>query len=204
MKEIWKPLKYNTRYEISNYGKLRSNYTKGNIGTIRGELKGMVNNCGYQLYSVKLEDGSLPYGYRATYMAHRLVVEHFIGDIPEGMEVDHLDGDRMNNYVGNLEVVSHKENIKRSYERGREVISGDKHYMWGRKHKKSTKRKMAIAKIGENHPKFSGWYVVDGVKYGSTYEAMRATGVNYKTIGRRCKGNAPGYSFIPKLESDFN
>lgn len=41
---------------------------------------------------------------------HRLVAECFIGQIPEGMEINHIDGDKGNNNLSNLEIVTPKEN----------------------------------------------------------------------------------------------
>src|SRR3990167_7950366 len=43
---------------------------------------------------------------------HRAVYIYLFGEIPEGMEVDHIDGDGLNNSVKNLRLVSHKENMK--------------------------------------------------------------------------------------------
>lgn len=51
-------------------------------------------------------------------------------------------------------------------------------------------------KIGEKHPKFSGYYIVpDGTRYSSSYEAERSTGVYAKKIWRYCHENKNGYSF---------
>lgn len=197
-KEIFKEFKLNPMYEISNYGNVRSLYkANGRSSGKYRDLDGLVNNCGYRLYSLKV-DGSDKYGYRRCFMAHRLVYEHFIGVIPDGMEIDHLDNDKLNNYVGNLEAVSHRDNVMRSYARGRKRLSGEEHWLYGSKHSVSAKRKMSDAKKGVNHPKFSGYYVVNGVKYASPSEASAATGILGRTISRRCKsGTVNGYSFEP-------
>ena len=50
---------------------------------------------------------------------HRIVAETFLGSIPEGYDVDHIDGDKSNNSVTNLEIVTHQENMRRYYERQR-------------------------------------------------------------------------------------
>jgi len=42
---------------------------------------------------------------------HRLVVESFIGPIPDGLEVNHKDLNKHNNNVSNLEIVTRRENI---------------------------------------------------------------------------------------------
>ena len=51
------------------------------------------------------------------FRVHRLVVENFIGSIPDGMEVNHIDYNRSNNHVENLEIVSRLENVRHSYDR---------------------------------------------------------------------------------------
>jgi len=42
---------------------------------------------------------------------HRLVVESFIGPIPDGLEVNHKDLNKHNNNVSNLEIVTRRQNI---------------------------------------------------------------------------------------------
>lgn len=49
---------------------------------------------------------------------HRLVTELFIKNIPENMVVNHIDGNKHNNNIDNLEIVSHKENINHAYKLG--------------------------------------------------------------------------------------
>lgn len=44
---------------------------------------------------------------------HRLVWETFNGDIPEGKQIDHIDGDTSNNSIDNLQVVSARENMNK-------------------------------------------------------------------------------------------
>jgi hypothetical protein len=45
-------------------------------------------------------------------LAHRLVLEAFVGPCPEGMECRHLDGDTQNNHVSNLRWGTKKENYE--------------------------------------------------------------------------------------------
>lgn len=49
---------------------------------------------------------------------HRLVVESFLGEIPKGLVVNHIDGNKLNNRLSNLEVVTYSENMKHAYRLG--------------------------------------------------------------------------------------
>ena len=49
---------------------------------------------------------------------HRLVVETFIGEIPKGMQVNHINGDRYDNRLTNLEVITPLENIQHAHKNG--------------------------------------------------------------------------------------
>jgi hypothetical protein len=48
--------------------------------------------------------------YKYIYV-HRAVYEAFNGIIPDGLEINHIDGNKLNNHVNNLEWVTPKENI---------------------------------------------------------------------------------------------
>ncbi|WP_432804850.1 HNH endonuclease signature motif containing protein [Escherichia coli] len=46
------------------------------------------------------------------YAAHRIIWEMFYGEIPSGMQIDHKDGNGLNNSIDNLRLVSLGENLK--------------------------------------------------------------------------------------------
>ena len=96
--EIWKFV--NEKYEISNTGKLR-----------HGEyiLKGKVGANGYVEYSMSMGNYK-----RKHEMAHRLVAKAFIDNPENKAEVNHIDCNRLNNDVANLEWCTHSENIRHS------------------------------------------------------------------------------------------
>lgn len=50
---------------------------------------------------------------RVTMTLQRLVYLQFKGDIPESYDVDHIDGDSLNNIPSNLQAISRKENLKK-------------------------------------------------------------------------------------------
>ena len=117
MKEIWKPIKnYENYYMISNKGRIKtvSRYIVYREGTtavfVKGKiLKPSIRPCGYK--HIRLLD-------KRDFDIHRLVATHFL-DNPDNLPtVDHIDGNKLNNKVTNLEWVSYKENNQRAYDLG--------------------------------------------------------------------------------------
>jgi hypothetical protein len=49
---------------------------------------------------------------------HRLMVETFIGEIPKGMQVNHINGDKYDNKLSNLEIVTPLENMQHAHRTG--------------------------------------------------------------------------------------
>jgi hypothetical protein len=48
-------------------------------------------------------------------MAHRLVYYHFFGTIPDGLTINHKDGNKVNNAPANLEAITYSENMKHAF-----------------------------------------------------------------------------------------
>lgn len=91
---------YEEYYEVSDLGRVRNK--------VRGTyLKPGVNDKGYLQVD-------LMYKGRKCIRLHQLVMRHFNPQgYFEGAEVDHLDGDKKNNVLSNLEWVTHEENVRR-------------------------------------------------------------------------------------------
>lgn len=69
------------------------------------------NGIGYQQIGLRLNRK------RYNVYIHRLVWKTFKGDIPDGYEINHIDHNKYNNKLDNLELVSHSTNLKKSVER---------------------------------------------------------------------------------------
>lgn len=58
--------------------------------------------------------------------AHRLVFMHFNGEVPEGMTINHKNGNKKDNRPENLEAVTYSENVKHAYRTGLKEQNGEK------------------------------------------------------------------------------
>lgn len=96
----WKNLSISNDYLINNkgqlYNKIREQIVMGSIrnGYIRVEIKGKA------------------------YSIHRLVYETFIGPIPQGMVIDHINGIKDDNRLENLRCISQSENAINAQKNG--------------------------------------------------------------------------------------
>ena len=100
MEEIFVKIKGYEGYEVSNTGKIKS------LKTNR-LLTPQKNNCGY-LY-ILLTDQNKKVRIN---LIHRLVFDSFVG-ITDGLEINHLDEDKENNRLDNLELITHEDNLKK-------------------------------------------------------------------------------------------
>jgi hypothetical protein len=86
--------------------------TNGDVKSLRFNriLKKSINSSGY--YYINLLNNR----QRKTTAVHRLVIEHF-GQTPpdQNLVVDHINGNKLDNQIDNLEWVTIKENTLRSY-----------------------------------------------------------------------------------------
>lgn len=110
--EEWKDISgYEGIYQVSNYGRVRTFRRKS--GFVGFELSdeprpmSLISHGNGYLY-VSLRKGDK----RKNYYVHRLVAQAFIGEIPNGYVINHLDYNRSNNSVDNLEIVTQQENSK--------------------------------------------------------------------------------------------
>ncbi len=76
------------------------------------ELKQFKNRDGY--FMVKLCRN----GFEKQCSVHRLVASAFYDCHDHSLEVNHIDGNKENNFIGNLEWVTRSENIQHAYKHG--------------------------------------------------------------------------------------
>ena len=163
--EKWKAIRgYEGRYEVSNYGRVRSlpHYTKTKGGAIRlspGRILSLCESSNGR-YKVHL---SKPSGTRWENV-HRLVAFAFCDGYFDGAQVNHKDENPKNNYASNLEWCTASYNCKYGHRNERMIEM----------------RKKAVSQFS-----------LDGVLL-KTYEtlngAARLTGISAAHICDTCKG----------------
>lgn len=122
--ERWLPVVgYEGRYEVSDLGRVRR---RGQRRVWDGDWHVMETPIVPKGYSViSLTDVN---GARKTHYVHAVVARSFIGTIPDKHTVNHKNGVKNDNRLVNLEIVTHKENIKHSLEvLGIKRVRGERH-----------------------------------------------------------------------------
>lgn len=126
--EEWRDVKgYEGIYQVSNFGSVKSLdrviiQRKSKNGTQKRRIKGKIltptdNGNGYKLVGLRRECNGRY--VKNNHYVHRIVAESFIGHIPSGMVINHIDYNRSNNRVSNLEIVTQSENVSHSSNRMR-------------------------------------------------------------------------------------
>ena len=87
-------------YEISNFGNVRKKHKDG-----YKIIKGSIMNRGYRYFQIQID------GKRINHLFHHLVAYAFIGERPDGMVIDHIDRNPLNNRLENLRYCTQLENM---------------------------------------------------------------------------------------------
>ena len=110
MNEEWRAVKgYEGLYEVSNTGKVRSLNYKGKTGYVR-EMCLKKHPDGYRQVQISRQ------GFNETICVHRLVAEAFLPNQRGLPQINHIDYDKTNNNVTNLEWCDPSRNTKHSWE----------------------------------------------------------------------------------------
>lgn len=185
MREIWKDIPgYEGFYQASSFGNIRSRYRV---------LKPQQCTNGYLFVCLSVR------GKVSQHRVHRLVAMTFIDNPNNYPEVNHIDEDKTNNNISNLEWISvylnrmHGTRNKRAHSHG--VCRGEKNPMYGRLGAANPLSK-AIIQLD-----FNGNIVGE---YAGIKEAARMTGANASSISRAAKGKIKStHGYVWKYKSTF-
>lgn len=158
MPEVWKAIKQNKSYEISNYGNLRRLKTNGEYFYHKGAIQ---KTNGYKYANIT----DLTTKKRRMLYLHNLVLEQFKGARPEetadsGRWVcDHINRDKLDNRIENLRYVREIENLRNNPNYHSNIATNDRKERerilraWRKKHPDQVKKRSKcghIKQIGEN------------------------------------------------------
>jgi len=138
-------------------------------------LKGGIHPKGYP-QALLLHEGK-----SKKYFIHRLVAEYFIDDPKLHLEVNHIDGNKQNNRVDNLEWVTAKENIRHAVDVGLWTSPTDNHYETMRKNARINNAKFTLEEADDILE------MKDVLKL-SVRELARISGVNRSVLNRLVNG----------------
>lgn len=177
MQEIWKDITgFSGMYQVSNLGRIKSlkrvvPHPQSKTMTIPERiLKPNTVAFGYQQVTLRNQ------GNRTMKYVHVLVAQEFIGAKPKGYEVNHIDEDKTNNKLSNLEYLTAKEN--NNY---------------------GTRIQRVIAKNtnGKKSRSLVGTHITTGrvIKFPSTAEAKRNGYTHAGSVARGERKTCKGYIF---------
>ena len=169
--EEWKEIPNFTKYEASNLGRIKTKETividnRGRKFINHSKLIKQTKNKGRDgkhngYMSVRLTDDS---GKRGNRMVHRLIASAFIPNLKNLPTVNHIDGNKQNNNIENLEWSSYSDNNLHAY-----------------KNSLKTDNKKIVYLDTFNHTVIGFYY--------SIFEAERLTKINRNTISEMLKNH---------------
>lgn len=166
--ELWLNINNFKKYEVSSLGRVRNKKTQQIL-----YLK--KDNLGY--YSVGLYSD----GKRTWKRVHRLMAEAFL-DVKDTQCVNHIDGDKTNNSIKNLEVCDYSHNLKHAYSINLRKI-GDEHHL---------SRKYILQDI-------NGKLISE---YSTSRELCEALKISKDTVGDYVKSGKPFLDYFLISESN--
>ena len=103
--EQWLQSRDMPEYEVSNLGRIRNSKTKR-------VLKTHVNERGYE--TVTITNNNKHHNIKV----HRMVANTFYEGDHNNLDVNHIDGNKLNNHIDNLEYCTRSENIRHAFTNG--------------------------------------------------------------------------------------
>lgn len=146
----------------------RTNTVKGTYKILKQVNNSKKSTCNYYVVSLKQE------GKKAkNFFIHRLMAETFIPNPENKPQINHIDGNKLNNNINNLEWVTCAENVRHAIQTGLD---------------KKDSCRIPVYQYDDN------WNFIQ--KFASSRDAFIATGIQDTNINKVCRGErskAGGY-----------
>lgn len=168
-KEIWKTIKENPNYMVSNFGRVKSLYDGRHHKFREKIMKAHYNQKGYYFVHFKYN------GKLTNFFVHRLVAEAFIPNPNNLPEVNHKSEIKTQNNVENLEWCDRKYNIN----------YGTRNQKISEVQKGNTRASKPVLQIDKHTNEVINEWI-------SASEAQRQLGIQSSDIGKCCT-NYPGH-----------
>lgn len=173
----WKWIKgYEGLYAVSEYGNVVS-FWKSKFG----DLMSLTNKKNWYL-SFRAFDRNKKY---KTLRVHVVVAETFIGEVPKGYHVHHKDGNKQNNSVQNLEILSAREHCLETIKKNPHVLDGMISYNKGKQVSNVKNKRKQGFKLNRFPKGKILQFTLDGefvAEYYNAMDASRETGVCSRNI----------------------
>jgi hypothetical protein len=149
---------YEGKYQVSASGDVRR--IGGGGGSKHGRIRKQTDHkAGYKAVSLSSANQG------RSFLVHRIVISAFLGPIPDGYEVNHINGVKTDNRIENLEFVTRAENIRHAMDTG--LINNI-----GSDNPTSKLTEAQVAEIRILHAGGTGYKNL-GRKYGVSWECIR-------------------------------
>jgi hypothetical protein len=144
--------------------------------------EGSLERDGYRRISVG--------GKRAP--AARVVYEVFVEEIPDGMEIDHINTVRDDNRVENLRVVTHRDNLLNPLTRPRRRIACSANGAKGAaaQDRNILLKNLSLGSVSRRLPVVAYRPLFEEIVFGSAKEASEKTGLSMQAICHALKGRS--------------
>lgn len=170
--EEWRDIpEFEGLYQVSSEGNVRSlSHLSSNAKRYKGRMLKSATGGKQPYAGVRLSNGAI----KKHRTVHTLVAEAFLGPRPDGMVINHIDGNKRNNRASNLEYCTFQDNVRHAMRNN--LLNRGENVPTSKFTEAQAKEVLALSKQGK---KFS--------------EIAALTGISPRHVRNIAKGECWGY-----------